>query len=344
VTPLAQSLALSPEVYPHTLDVVNDAVYAVRLTETDYAAASFLDQRALTPQTRGDWIKLDALDAAAAEAGLREGCGFIFHIGHVGSTLLSRLIGGHPGVLSLREPLPFRVLAQLQTELETAESAWSGETFEARLGLFLGLWSRTFRDDQLAVVKATSFCSELAAPILARASRPKAVLMRVSPETYLATIFAGENNHLDIRGMATNRLRRLHRRIGGPAWRLHELSYGEQVAMSWASEAAALADAAAPAADRVLAVDFDAMLAAPRDTLAAVFAHFGREVPAAEIAAIAAGPDMTRYAKAPAHGYDAALRTTVLDQARREHAGEMRKAMAWLDRAASEHAVIGAVI
>jgi hypothetical protein len=243
-------------------------------------------------------------------------------------------------VLSLREPLPLRVLAQAQVEVASPESLWSPADLEARLGVFLRLWSRRFRPDQLAVVKATSFCSELAAPIASRQSAPRAVLMAVEPESYLATIFAGQNNHLDIRGMATNRLRRLHRRIGGPAWRLNELSYGEQVAMTWASETAALADAKAAAGERALWLDFDRMLIEPESTLAQVFAHFGREVAAEAVAAIVAGPEMRRYAKAPEHGYDAALRKTVLDQARREHAGELSKGLAWLDGAAAAHPLI----
>ena len=340
MTPLAQSLALSPEVYPHTLDQVNDAVLFIRLTEANFARASFLDQRALAPGTKGDGVRWDAVQAAVDEAGLDEDLGFVFHSGHVGSTLLSRLIGGHPSVLSLREPLPFRVLAQAQVDVDSPESPWSPADLEARLSAFLKLWSRRFREGQLPVVKATSFCSELAAPILSRASRPRAVLMAVAPEPYLATIFAGQNNHLDIRGMATNRLRRLHERIGSPAWRLHELSYGEQVAMTWAAETAALADAAAAAGERALWLDFERLLAEPEPALAEVFAHFGREVSAAEVDALAAGPEMRRYAKAPEHGYDAALRRTVLDQARQEHAGEMRKGLAWLEQAAAAHPVI----
>ena len=73
MTPLAQSLALSPEVYPHTLDAVNDAVYCVRLTEADYARASFLDQRALAPGVKGDWVRWPDLASAADEAELARG-------------------------------------------------------------------------------------------------------------------------------------------------------------------------------------------------------------------------------------------------------------------------------
>ncbi len=344
MTPLAQSLALSPEVYPHTLDAVNDAVYCVRLTEAEYARASFLDQRALAPGTKGDLVRWSDLAGAVEETGLEEDCGFIFHIGHVGSTLLSRLIASHPGVLSLREPLPLRVLAQAQVEVASPESLWSPADLDTRLGVFLRLWSRRFRPDQLAVVKATSFCSELAAPIVSRQSAPRAVLMTVEPETYLATIFAGQNNHIDIRGMATNRLRRLHRRIGEPVWRLHELSYGEQVAMTWASETAALAEAGAAAVERAIWLDFDRMLAEPERTLSEVFDHFGRVVPAETVAAIASGPEMRRYAKAPEHGYDATLRRTVLDQARTEHAGELSKGLAWLEAAAAAHPAIAQIL
>lgn len=344
MTPLAQSLALSPEVYPHTYDQVNDAVYGVRFTEADYAKASFLDQRCLTAQTPGDWIRWADLAAAVNEAELKEDVGFIFHIGHVGSTLLSRLIGGHPSVLSLREPLPLRMLAQIQLELPTAESVWSEADYAARVSVFLRLWSRGFRPGQLAVVKATSFCSELAAEMVARPSQPRAVLLSVAPETYMATILGGENNHFDIKGMAANRLRRLHRRIGGEAWRLHALSYGEQVAMSWASEATALAQAAAVAPDRTLAVDFDRMLADPAQVLAAVFAHFRRDVFEDEVAAAASSPDMTRYAKAPEHGYGAQVRAAVLNEARREHATELRAGLAWLERAGRAHPVISDVL
>jgi hypothetical protein len=332
----------SPDLYPHSLDVVSDTVYMVRFTEADYVRASFLDERALQPTALSEWMPYASLARDVDAADLQTQCGFIFHIGHVGSTLLSRLIGTQPNVLSVREPLPFRTLAQAQMELQTAESAWSTAEFNRRLDLFLKLWSRTFRGGQLPVVKATSFCSELAATVLARPFKPRAIALSVAPEVYLATIFAGQNNYRDIRGMATNRLRRLHRRIGQTSWRLHELSYGEMIAMSWAAETTALAESA-EAGDRVMWLDFDDLLAAPREILAKVFRHLDREVNEVEIEKICRGPDLYRYSKAPEHGYDAQLRRTVLDQARREHASEIRAGMAWLERAASKFPIIGAV-
>jgi hypothetical protein len=343
MTPVPPDLVRSPEFYPHSFDPVNDAVYTVRFAEADYVRASFLDERALQAASPSEWTRWRALAQAVDAAGLGESCAWIFHIGHVGSTLLSRLIGSQPTVLSLREPLPLRTLANIQRDLHTAESPWSAEEFERRLSVFIRLWSRSFRSDQLAVVKATSFCSELAARIMARDDQPRAVALNVAPEVYLATIFAGQNNHIDILSQASHRLRRLHRRLGQDAWKLHDLPYGQTVAMSWAAETTALT-ATAAADDRVLWLDFDVLLKSPREQLALVFRQFGRTVSADEIDLICRGPDLFRYSKAPEHGYDSNLRRQVLDQARREHAPEIRAGLRWLDDAAAKFPIIAAAI
>ncbi len=73
-----------------------------------YRAASFLDQRILTPNSEraeAGWAEL----ALPAEA--RRDAQYIFHIGNVGSTLISRLLGELPDVFALREPLLLRDFA-----------------------------------------------------------------------------------------------------------------------------------------------------------------------------------------------------------------------------------------
>ena len=332
---LAQSLKASPEVYPHTLDPAGDTVAFIRMTREAFAAASFLDARLLTPQTPIQQVPWPDAEAAVAAAGLEERCQFIFHIGHVGSTLMSRLLAADPAVLALREPLPLRVLAQAHEVLAEPESLWSAGGFERRLDAMLRLWSRGFEPSQTAVVKATSFCCGMAQDLLARPGKSRALFMFTAPEVYLATLLGGANNHLDIRSMAAGRLRRLHRRIGGPRWRLSELSYGEMAAMSWACEMAALADAAEACPGQGLWVDFERLLARPQSQLAAAFAHLGVSVGDEAIAGIVAGPEMGRYSKAPEHAYDAALRARVLAQAREAGGKQIRAGLDWLDRAAA---------
>src|SRR3546814_16003598 len=68
---------------------LNDRVLIALLGEADYRAASFLDQRLLTDRVGREWRAWNALPDLGAAAPRPD---FIFHIGHVGSTLVSRLL------------------------------------------------------------------------------------------------------------------------------------------------------------------------------------------------------------------------------------------------------------
>jgi hypothetical protein len=315
---LAQALAASPALFPHSLDVKKGTVALVETDEAAYRAASFLDARILSPKTVSRTEPWSAVEAAAA--GLPETCDFVFHIGHVGSTLLSRLMGAHPAVFALREPLALRTLAQMRIDGRGDPGAY--------LPTLLKLWSRTFRPGQRAVVKATSFASEIAPDILARPYRPKAIFMFVPAETYLASILAGPNSRQEARLLGAARYARLSKRLGKPI--AQPASEGELIAMSWACEMRALS--AADAQDRVLRLDFDQFLADPQNTLAACFRHFGIAASDDEVRTILAGPDMRTYSKAQEYDYDAKLRHDVLNQARREFGGEIRRGMMWLEK------------
>jgi hypothetical protein len=333
---IAEELGASPTLFPYMLDVPHDRVSFVRLARADYDRASFLDARLLSPQILSHALPWERVAAAIDAAQMTERCGFIFHIGHVGSTLLSRLIGAHRSAFSLREPLVLRTFAQLSGEPESRPHAWFQDQFDARLTGCLKLLSRTFEAQQLSVVKATSFVSELAASLMSRAPAPKALMMHVSPESYIATILGGPNSRQEARILAPNRLLRLHRRIGREAWPLASLSEGEVLALSWACETSALAHAADIDHSRVFRLDFDRFLVDPAPLLFAVLRHFDFEATSSEVRAILEGPDMHRYSKAPEHAYDAALRRDVLNEARAAHGAEIRRGLVWLDRAAAQ--------
>jgi hypothetical protein len=325
--------------FPHLLDPRSDSVSFVDLTRAEYEKASFLDGRILTPQTKIRTLPWCNVAEAVESAGLKEHCGLIFHIGHVGSTLLSRLIGAHPGAFALREPGILRTFAQIMSEPAGVPGNWSGEDIDRRLSSMLKLFSRTFDGGQLAVIKATSFVSELGEALLARASRPRAVLMYVSPESYIATILGGPNSREEAKILAPSRLRRLHKRVGREAWSAASLSEGESLALAWVCEMSGLAAAAGRAGERAVRVNFDEFLADP-SSLLGILRHFGIDANAAEVRTILDGPDMRRYSKAPEYAYDRALRVAVLNQARELHGHEIRRGLAWLDRAAERFALV----
>lgn len=331
---LADNLRRSPEWLPHSLDVAGDRVLFLRLGEGEYRAASFLDGRIVTPASTGQWIEMARVIEAAA--GLPDTWRGIFHIGHVGSTLISRLLGEVPGLFALREPAAMRTLAD--SDPDAAESWWDRAAWSARVAALDALWSRAWRQGEVALVKVTSVASVFAA---ARAAIAPCLFVTARAETYLATILAQEGNRAEAVALAPARLRRLNRRIGGPVFRLAAMGEGERVAMAWACEMATLDEAAN---ERVAWVDFDGFLAAPAEGLAAAAAHLGAGLGAGEAERLVEGPLMRAYAKGPEHAYSAGLRAEVLAVARREHGREIATGLRWLEGAGARYPAVARVL
>ena len=331
-TVTADELVRSPAWLP--LEVAPDEVVRlIQLDEGAYRAASFLDQRLLGMGYPQGACTLANLNAAATR--LNPPAHYVFHTGHVGSTLISRLIGAHERFFSLREPALLRPLALLSPAAGTRAAA---------LDVALAVLGRTWRPGQRAVIKVTSFVSELAEPILATDSRTAAVFMFVRPLAYLRGILAGPNSRLENRQLAPTRLQRLVRRVGAANWREDPRSEGELIAMSWLCEMAALHQAAVRIERQVLWVDFDAFLADPRAGLEGIFRALGESPAAADVEALVAGTLMRQYSKAPEHAYDAELRREVLLSADAEHAAEIRRGLDWLQRVAMRHRSAEAIL
>jgi hypothetical protein len=341
---LLESLSRSPELFPHELDLRNDTVTFIRLSQAEYTHAGFLDARIRTPQTDAHTMPWGPVAASIDAGKLEERCGFIFHIGHVGSTLISRLIGAHTGAFAVREPMLLRTFAAFKSEPGYFARSWSEGDVNTRLGGCLKLLSRTFDAQQHPVIKVSSFVSELAADLLSRASAPKAILMYLSPESYLAAILSGPNSRREAQLLTPDRLRRLHRLVGCNAWRLESLSEGEMLALGWVCEMAALMRAQCVAGERVMRLNFEQFLAHPPSLLFAALRHLDIDATTSEVNAILQGPHMHRYSKAPEYAYDSTLRREVLSQAGATHGAEIRRGLAWIDRAALEFAPVHAAV
>lgn len=324
--PLGAQFARSPEWLPHALDVPSDRVLLARRSEQEYRDAGFLDDRSLTAASPRAIVRWGEMEAALP-AGIRRDAQFIFHIGHVGSTLISRLLGEVAGVFALREPALLRVFHQL---LQPG-SAWQRPLAEARLALFAALLSRTPRPDQRALVKATSFTSEIA-PLLVPGGS-KALLLHVSPRSYVENILAGDASRQELAMLAPSRSERLSRRTSR-SWTA--IGIGEQAAMAWACETASLVGAAeALGEDRILWCDFDRFLSAPAGELGAIARFFGHDLAQPDAEALVRGPLMRRYSKDLAYEYSPDLRREVLEESRSHNAGDIAAAMRWLEAAAA---------
>ncbi len=299
-----------------------DQVLLARLDPAQLDEASFLDQRVLTPQTQGGWFEFDAVENAAT--GLQKAPqGYIFHMGHCGSTLISRLIAASSGSIAIREPLPLRTLASDAAEGKGALLTSQG--ISRRLRLFEKLWAR---GDRQVIVKATSMCSDLIDQVSASARR---VFLYQRPETHLAVLLAGPNALIDLRGFAQMRYRRLAQRFDLPP--LSALGVGELAALTWLSEA----DAADRADTEPAIFDFDDFLAAPEDGLLSVSEALGVEISAEEAGQAINSPIMRTYSKAPEHHYDPSLRQEIISRAKTDHREEISAGAKWLEDIAKKH-------
>jgi len=312
------TLLETPEWLPFQYDAAADRVDWLRMTEADYRAAAFLDQRVLRPDSEFRQSPWPAMPADA-----RRDADYIFHIGNVGSTLISRLLGELPTVFALREPLLLRTAAEGQFDTLAA------------------LLSRTFRPEQRAMVKATSFTSEIADRMVRRGAR--ALFLYAAPDHYLENILAGENSWQTLQALSATRLARLQGRCAGLEVDVASMHDGLKAALGWACEMTSLDAAAAKLpAEAVLWMDFDVFLADPARHLAAIAGHFGH--PAAGAEAICSGPLMRRYSKALEYEYSPQLRREILADARRRHAGAIADALNWLGGLESRYPAVAQAI
>jgi hypothetical protein len=334
----------SPNSYPQKLDLVRSCILQIELDEPAYRAASFLDDRILGPGTKGAWLPIERVVAQARLGQQARALHYILHTGHVGSTLLSRLLDTTGSVLSLREPLPMRTLAEASDVLGQPESLLSEPQFELVLDTFFRLWSRGYTTTRCVVLKATSAAARVAPLLLRRNDASRAVYLNLRAEPYLATLLAGPNSPVDLRGHGAERMRRLRYHIAAQLKPLHALTPGELTAMSWLAETLTRREILDQWPGRVLAVDFDAFLGDLPRVMQQIVDHLQLPADPGWLAQLGSNPALARYSKSPDHEYSPALRAQVLDQARREHRDEIRRGLDWLESLARSESAVARVL
>jgi hypothetical protein len=181
-------------------------------------------------------------------------------------------------------------------------------------------------------------------PILAAHENSRAVYMNLAAEPYLATLLAGKNSRIDLRGHGPERIRRLQSRTRQLIAPLHTFSLGELAAMSWLTESWAQRDAATRFPGRVITLDFEAFLSNVADSMGRMLGHFELPADARYLSEVERSPVLARYSKAPEYAYTPAVRAEVLRDSRRDNREEIRKGMNWLEAMARSDAAIGEVI
>jgi hypothetical protein len=326
--PAADEIARDARWLAQALDPSAGMVRLVAMDRESYRAASFLDDRMMQQPVAAQVVPWPQV-AGALTGTLRSDARWIFHIGHVGSTLVSRLLGELDGVLGVREPRLLRDLAMSPSAIRAGY-----------VGPVPRLMSRTFAEEEVACVKATSFVSEIAPELVPPGER--ALFMYATPANYIASILAGENSVKELRMLVPVRAQRLASRLStlGPGHNDADLA-----AVAWACEMTALEAAADAMSDRKVEwADFDKMLGGMEAELGRVAAFFGFAADAEQLRSIARGPLMTRYSKDLGYDYSAGLRRELIADATMFDRENIDGALAMLRRAAEKSPLLARAI
>jgi hypothetical protein len=316
----AEEIARDASWLVQALDPSAGMVRLVAMDRDSYRGASFLDDRMMQQPVDAQVVPWPQVEAAISED-MRHDARWIFHIGHVGSTLISRLLGEINNVLAVREP---RILRDLALSPAAVRDLYVAPIPE--------LMSRTFAEEEIACVKATSFVSEIASELVRTGER--ALFMYAAPANYIASILAGENSLQELRFLAGSRAQRLAERMS-PFRPVH--NDADLAAIAWACEMSALEGAADAMADRSIEwADFDSMLDDVEGALGWTAAFFGFGADDAQLRAIAHGRLTSRYSKDVSYDYSAGLRRDLIAQAANVHRANIDGALAMLDGAAEK--------
>ena len=316
----------SPDLLPQKLDLVTRRVLFLELDETRYRESSFLDDRVIDDRTRGFWSGLDALTTPTAP----RPAAWLFHIGHCGSTLLSRLLPAVCPLLPVREPPPLRTLAEALRLLGQPLSRLDDEQWQGLFRSFAAMYSRTWDPAAMALVKASSDCVNLARPAMDQHPATRGLLVYLSLDTYLATMLVGSEARMDVEGHAVSRLMDLHDFLDDrDSLRLYELTPVQRVVVSWLAGVAGLHGALRNGSDRLRLLDFDAFVVQPHDSLGSLARFLGAEVDDDRLADVLAGPVMQTYAKAPEYRFSPEERAHRLGENRRRSAAAIEEGLRW---------------
>ncbi len=311
-----------PQAFLFKIEANAEQALVVRLSDSDLQAAAFVDDRMLQVQRQAVWMPLAELLSEAPPLA-PPAPSAIFHIGHCGSTLLSRMLGALPAVLSIREPLVLRTLADLK-RVDAATARFDAAAWERLLRRCLALLQRRGADRQQVVVKATSSCNGLIADWLNCDGQARGVVMHIDLRSYLCTMLKSPTSRFDAENFVAARLADLHTALGEDALRLYQLNQAERIALGWIAEMQRFGALAERHGGRLLRLDFADLLADPSAVLTRVAAHLRIDASAAAVAA-ALGPQISgRYAKATDHPYSRADRQADLQTSAELYPGELR--------------------
>ncbi len=329
--PFLQGLRNNPDFLLQNFDLANRRALVVRVNETVYREASFLDDRLFNPQTEGFWLPLESVFQETNQlTPAKPSC--IFHVGHCGSTLISRLLAELPGCLPLREPMSLLTLAVARRELGRASSWLTTAQWGQLLQTAIGSLARTYRTSDRALIKVTSNAGNLLETVSTMLDGSSRILMLyISLESLLAAMLRTPDLRSSIHAFS-------------PAWMtdfcrlserndicLADLDDAQQITMKWLTLLMLFIQTNSAYPERAQMLNFDDFLMKPEEHLLHTARFFELDCRPEKAQDLVNGPLMRTYSKIPTQNFDPLQRRSELQDARMKFQPEIRAGLKWAE-------------
>lgn len=318
----------------------------VNVDDTVYSASLFLDHRLEVNSPARKRIELIALlDRFSRKKVSHRAANYIFHIGHCGSTMISRLLGCFEGVLALREPVPLISLAENYRKIGEPPLRVNANQYSILESFVVHLVTRTFNEQQTALIKPTSYCYNIADRLMNYNKGSKSVMLYINLETYLATMLRASQRKAEALNAAQNCLSDLKNIscIDYPV--IENLPVEKTIALNWIAHMTWLIRLTQNKSfnGRIGLVNFDDFLSNPAESLQSICTLFDIQANAGEIKTVINGPIMQSYSKKPEIDYNSDTRRRELAQYRQIYSREISSTLAWAEKLCTEQPILNDV-
>jgi hypothetical protein len=311
----AEQLLVTPDY--HFLAFDGDMALFLPLDRGSYHRSAFLDRRAQATSDTPLRLPLEPLIAAAKKHSPPQ-TGWIFHVAHCGSTLLSRLIDSPQSSLVLREPPPLRQLGL------AAATGDSGSHWRGRLALAHSMAARRFDPLRLTIVKANVPVNFMLDELSALDPSAPSILLYRSLDAYLLAVLRSDQHRAWV-GRISDQLAPA---LGESAGLIPGAPLAHRAAALWLAQMLAF-QSVLGGNPQARSLDAKQLFAAPAEIARAVAEHLG--VTDADLEANAAAL-ANRYAKDPLKPFDRDAHRQREDEDRRRLAEEIAVAGRWIER------------
>lgn len=309
-------LLVNPDFYLFGLE--DDHALFLPMDRRCYERSIFFDARIKPLQQHIIRVPLAPLFAARSQYAVREPrIGWIFHMAHTGSTLLSRALDIPGKDLVIREPIPLRALG--------VTAGVNGAATNDRLQLAVTMLDRRYAVDQPVIVKANVPVNVIVPDLLALSYYSKAVFLHFGLEDYLTAILRSPQHRLWVDQVCME--------IGlgasaetGPLTDLHS---AEKAAALWLYQIRVYVSALEkyPATH---SLDANTLFDDPVSTLTASSEYFECALDDTEVRQITSGPLFSTYAKNPLAAFDNSRRKARVSETRVSLVDDIALAKSWL--------------